>query len=243
MHGFWFALGMLLLLYFFISVCKYFVLYCVVLNSNKKLHEDMIYKLARSPCSYFDITTTGQLGNKFSGDMGVIDGALAGELVDSIEAPIMIFILLGNVVVINKMFLVPAIVNFFILVCFFMYSKDTIIAAKNLDLESKSPVFTMVREMILGLLQIKIFKRRAELLQQFAYKINQSLKCTLTYNCLFRALSIILSYFCILMLWIGIIIGIMVVTPETAALYSVSIVFIMTTNDQLLMFFTQFLQI
>lgn len=32
------------------------------------------------------------------------------------------------------------------------------------------------------------------------------------------------------MLWIGIIIGIMVVTPETAALYSVSIVFIMQIN-------------
>lgn len=190
----------------------------------------MITSLSRSPCSYFDVTPTGRLNSRFSNDMGVIDNALTFSLTDSIQAPIVICILLANVVSINKFFLAPGITNFVVLIAFFMYSKHTIIASKQLDLKFKSPVFAMVREMVLGLIQIRIFKRRASLLKEFSQKINQSLRCNFSNLSLNRGFSVVLSYFSILMLWIGIIIGIMVVTPETAALYSVSIVFIMQIN-------------
>jgi hypothetical protein len=44
----------------------------------------MIHGLVRSPSYYFDITPTGRLNNKFSNDLGVLDGMLPFVLVDAL---------------------------------------------------------------------------------------------------------------------------------------------------------------
>ena len=132
----------------------------------------MIHRLVRSPCSYFDITPSGRLNNKFSNDLGIMDNLLAFFLVYSIEGTITCLILIANVFSINLYFLIPGIFIIIFVVAFYLYCKKAIILLKQLDLRLKSPVFNMVGEMISGLTQIRIFNRRHYLLGEFAKRLN-----------------------------------------------------------------------
>ncbi len=125
----------------------------------------MIHGLVRSPSSYFDITPTGRLNNKFSNDLGIMDSSLQFVLVDAIEGPIVIIVMLANVFSINYYFIIPGSINIAAVIFFFMYSKKAIINIKQLDLKLKSPLFGMVREMLSGLIGIRIYNRRLGLLK------------------------------------------------------------------------------
>jgi hypothetical protein len=52
----WLVEGFLLVLYLLLGFFKFMILNIVVLNLNKKIHEDMIDGILRSPCSFFDAT-------------------------------------------------------------------------------------------------------------------------------------------------------------------------------------------
>jgi ATP-binding cassette subfamily C (CFTR/MRP) protein 4 len=125
----------------------------------------MIHGLVRSPSFYFDITPTGRLNNKFSNDLGILDNMLMFVLTDAVEGPIVSIILLINVFSINLYFIIPGVINIIFVILFFLYCKKPIVNIKQLDLRLKSPVFNMVGEMINGLVQIKIFNRRYNLLK------------------------------------------------------------------------------
>jgi ABC-type multidrug transport system fused ATPase/permease subunit len=126
--------------YIVFSLLKYFLLYITVLNSNKTIHNDMIHSLVRSPCCYFDITSSGSLNNKFSNDLEILGNILLFVLTDALEGPIISIILLVNVFSINLYFIIPGTINIIFIVIFFNYCKRTIISVKQLELRLKSPV-------------------------------------------------------------------------------------------------------
>ena len=119
--------GLALFLYFFINVVRFTFLYLVVLISNEKIHEEMIHGLVRSPTSFFDTTPIGQLTNKFSNDLGILDNTLGFTLIDVIEGPLVCSILFANVFAIDIFFIVPGLINLVFLVFFFWFCKKTIV--------------------------------------------------------------------------------------------------------------------
>ena len=61
---------------------KTFLTEIVVLQSSERVHEDMVMGVVRSPLSYFDVTPSGQITNKFSNDLGILDNEVAFTLVN-----------------------------------------------------------------------------------------------------------------------------------------------------------------
>ena len=179
-----------------------------MLVSNEVLHEEMIQGLVRSPSFFFDITPTGQLTNKFSNDLGILDNTLGFSFVDLIEGPIVCTILLVNVFSIDLFFIIPGIVNIVFMIFFFWFCKKTIVEIKQLDLRLKSPIFSMVNEILSALTQIKVFRRRKYLIGEFARLSNNSLRANLSYWGCTRIFGAYLSYVFIAILIIGILIGI-----------------------------------
>lgn len=218
---------------------KYFLLNLIVLNSNEAIHEHMIQGLVRTHSSFFDTTPSGRLTNKFSNDLGILDNMLAFVFTDSIEGPIVSLIMLANVFSINMYFIPLGVLNICFLVAYFLYCKRAIVSAKQLDLQTKSPVFNMVGEMISGLIQIRIYGRRFKLLQEFADKVNDSLRANLCFWMLSRAFGVLVDYFVIVIMIAGWVLGIKLVTPETAGLYGITVVFLIQINDYLQWFLRQ----
>lgn len=145
---------------------------------------------------------------------------------------------LANIFAVNLYFLIPGILNICV-VYVFIYCKDAIIAIKELELKLKTPVFTMVEEILAGLTQIKIFGQTLYFLKKFASRINESAQGTICFSNLLRAFGVITSYTSIVVLWIGLFLGVLIVTPENAGLCGVSLVFLATINDSLQMALNQ----
>lgn len=124
------VLGLLLFLQFVFFVIKYFIIQMVVLFSNEDLHEAMIEGLVRSPSSYFDVTPTGRLTNKFSNDLGILDSTLGFTVIDAVEGPIIALVMMINIFIIDIYFLIPGILNIFFLIFYFIYCNQSIIHAK-----------------------------------------------------------------------------------------------------------------
>ena len=125
----------------------------------------MMHGLVRSPSYYFDLTPTGQITNKFSNDLGILDNTLGITMIDCMEGPIISIIMLVNIFTIDLFFLIPGIITIVFLVGYFLFCKDTNVKVKELDLRKKSPVFSLVNEVISGLIQVTIFHRRSSLIE------------------------------------------------------------------------------
>jgi ABC-type multidrug transport system fused ATPase/permease subunit len=124
----------------------------------------MIFGLIRSPSKYFDVTPTGQLINKFANDLGILDNSLSMIFIDVIDGVIGSIVMLINIFQINIYFVPPGLISIVAVAIFFLLSKGAIIGTRQLDLIMKVPVFKMFGEMLMGLIQIRIFKRRPSLL-------------------------------------------------------------------------------
>ena len=101
-----------------------------VLNSNEKIHEDMVMGIVRSPLSYFDVTPSGQITNKFSNDLGLLDNLLALTLIFALERLMVWIVMLGSSLIMNIIYVIPFVgcLGFFIV--FFNYSESAVIATK-----------------------------------------------------------------------------------------------------------------
>lgn len=72
--GMFWGLGFIFIgCYFLTTMVRNFLLHMNFLKSSSLLHDRMLNSLCRSKSSYFDITSLGQLFNKFSNDIGVLD--------------------------------------------------------------------------------------------------------------------------------------------------------------------------
>ena len=87
----------------------------------------MIHGLVRCPSSYFDVTPTGRLVNKFSNDLGILDNTLVFVLVDMVEGPIVSIIMFINIFQTNLYFIPPGIVNIIFLIFYYIFCKLPIV--------------------------------------------------------------------------------------------------------------------
>lgn len=224
MSDFWLALGYLFLAYFLLTFVKSFLLNIVVVNSNQKLHKNMIQGMVRSHSYYFDITSTGLLNNKFSTDFGILDNLLVFILREAIEGPMSYIIMFVYLFSINLYFIIPAVFSLTFVLGFYFYSRKVIATLKQLDLRVRTPMLNMVNEMVASLIQIRIFKRRFYLMNEFVKKINTCFSCNICYWTVSRAFALNVNHVSIFFMWVSLIIGIKVTTPETAGVFSVSLV-------------------
>lgn len=138
---YWGVLGMLILFLFIVMVLKYFLINKALLNASEANHDIMLKKIVRCPGNFFDKTPSGQLINKFSNDLGIIDNTMIFGIYDSLEGPIMIFVTIVNLCQINPVLIIAVIIIVIIAIRFFFYSRPVIQACRQLDLQKKTPVF------------------------------------------------------------------------------------------------------
>ena len=138
---YWGILVMLVFLLFIVMVVKYYLLNLALLNASEENHDIMIKKIVRCPSHFFDKTPSGQLTNKFSNDLGIIDNTMIFGLIDTTEGLAMILVALINISQINPFLIIVVVLILIIAVWFFFYSRTAIHECKQLDLQKKTPVF------------------------------------------------------------------------------------------------------
>ena len=150
----------------------------------------MINGIVRSPASFFDTTPSGMIINKFSNDLGILDNSLSSSMVDMFEGPALSLVALINICILDVFFIPPAIVIVICVFLFFVYARPAIIQCKQRDLKNKSPIFNFYSETLNGLVQIKTYGRRKDLINKFTKLINNSTKAAIAFDILSRGFAL-----------------------------------------------------
>lgn len=159
---------MLMIIYMIMLVMKYFALFLTLLNSNEKIHEQMLTGVVRCPGTYFDVTPSGSLINNFSNDLGILDNSLGFAIMDMLEGLIYTIIAMINICQFYINF-IPVVAVILIIAClFYLYARSAVVQCKHIDLSNKNPIFQAFNETIGGLVQVKTYNRRRSLIQQFS---------------------------------------------------------------------------
>lgn len=162
----------------------------------------------RSPSSFFDMTPSGILVNKFTSDLGVIDTSLNLILIDSLEGFALYFVAFAYLCKLCLWMIIPIIVIFSSVIYFYFYSRPVIISCKQMDIQYKNPIFQFYSESINGLTQIRICGRRMSKIQKFSEILNQSIKTELTCEATSRGFIFYLAIFSLILMTVGMIIGV-----------------------------------
>lgn len=93
---FWAVSGGFIVLYLVTLIIKYFLIYIVVLESTRSLHDMMLTSILRSPSSYFDSISSGTLTNRFSNDLGLLNNDLPYLMTEAMEGAVLYFVVLLN---------------------------------------------------------------------------------------------------------------------------------------------------
>ena len=90
------GMGILLLITYISFVFRVFFYINLFLKSNVKLHNEALKSIALAPSVFFDKNPTGRIINRFSKDVGVVDGPLQFYLYESVSSTL---IILGSIIV------------------------------------------------------------------------------------------------------------------------------------------------
>ena len=127
----------------------------------------MLLGIVRSPGSFFDYTPSGQLTNKFSNDLGIMDNQIADCFIHIIEKSMLWAVMIGSLISIELIYVFPLGICLLYFFLTFWYCKGSIISIKQLSLKLKTPIFQQLRQMISGLVQVQTLNQRPRFIEKF----------------------------------------------------------------------------
>ncbi|GJJ75467.1 hypothetical protein EMPS_07825 [Entomortierella parvispora] len=153
----------------------YFVSYLALARrASKVLHAGMLTPLVRSPMSFFDITSSGKIVNRFSQDISAIDLDLPMKFVGLLFG--ILFVLLQFAYAIaatpySIILLVPLCVCYYYLAGYYLVSSREL---KRLDSAARSPMYAQFAETLNGLATIRGFSDGERFRMQANKMLDQS---------------------------------------------------------------------
>jgi len=136
-------------------------------ETNTKLHHKILSRLLRAVVSFFDITPSGQILNRFSGDIGTLDKQNWIVIFDLLDGFMYSAFFLVYLCYVNLTIIPPALLIIYLLYKVKQYFTKPTIELKRVDLVSRSPIFSEINSTMNGFLIIRVHKQDGRLLKQF----------------------------------------------------------------------------
>ncbi|XP_029781036.1 multidrug resistance-associated protein 9 [Suricata suricatta] len=149
------------------SIIKGFTFTKTTLMASSSLHNQVFDKILKSPMSFFDMTPTGRLMNRFSKDMDELDVRLPFHAENFLQQFFMVlFILVILAAVFPAVLLVLAglAVGFYILLCIFHRGAQELRKLENI---SRSPWFSHITSSMQGLGIIRAYDKKEDCISKF----------------------------------------------------------------------------
>ncbi|XP_032226749.1 ATP-binding cassette sub-family C member 5 [Nematostella vectensis] len=164
--------GVCALVFLFGLLLKTFMFVKFTLKASSKLHDLCFKKVMSGTMSFFDVTPTGRILNRFSKDLDEVDAQLPWTLESFMQNVLRIFIALGLVSAMFPYFLiavVPLMIFFFVLNSYFRRSVREL---KRLDGITRSPIFSHLTATVQGLSTLHAFDKMADFNARFSSLID-----------------------------------------------------------------------
>lgn len=143
---------------------------------GKRLHEKMLRKVIRAPTSFFDTTPIGRVINRFSKDVEAMDqqlGMMLGQFLQLLMVTTGIFTLF--IVAMYWMSIPIAILSAICLVLHKIFS-SSFRELKRLDAITRSPVYSLATETLVGLSTIRAYKKQDNFIRKFEKRLDTNVR-------------------------------------------------------------------
>ncbi|KAF9113363.1 hypothetical protein BGX30_006969, partial [Mortierella sp. GBA39] len=138
------------------------------------LHAAMLRPLVRAPMSFFDITSSGKIVNRFSHDINAVDIELPLQFVNMLFISTMAISIFVFCILATRWFfaiMIPLGICYYILGGFFLVSSREL---KRLDSAARSPMYAHFGETLAGLVTIRAFNDTERLAIQATTLLDRS---------------------------------------------------------------------
>lgn len=145
------------LLYISVSMAREGLLFYGSLTASKKIHTQLLVSVTRAKFKFFDSTPLGQLMNRFSKDLEVVDQEVAPIAVGVLGCLATVISIVVLISVITPRFLIAA---FFISITYFFIGKFYLSSStdlKRLESVQRSPLYQQFGETLSGVTTIRAY--------------------------------------------------------------------------------------
>lgn len=143
------------------------------LEASFVLHSDMRHSTFNAPVSFFDITPTGRIFNRFSSDMETVDSELSGSIIQLVACVINVMGWVAAIAISTKgTFLILMTPLFVLYYKWQHYFRKTSTELKRLTNVSRSPIYSDFSAMLNGVVTIRAFRDEQRFISEIEKKIN-----------------------------------------------------------------------
>jgi len=147
--------------------------YKCLLGTNSNMHDQMLNRLTRTSVTFFDMTPIGTILNRFSNDIGVLDGSNVPIMADVIDGFVSLPLMAATLLAINLSASIPCIIVVVVLYKIKKFFEKPVMETKRLDLSSRAPLYSEISATINGLLAVRVYRQGGNFIRKF---------CELIYN-------------------------------------------------------------
>ncbi|KAG0203052.1 hypothetical protein BGX28_004548 [Mortierella sp. GBA30] len=169
-------------------------------KASKELHTSMVGPLIRSPMSFFDVTSSGKIVNRFAHDMTAVDIDLPLHLLNLTFIALMACNIFAFCIAATYYFaimIIPIGYLYYLLAGFYLVSSREI---KRLDSAARSPMYAHFGETLSGLVTIRAFEDSQRFSTQATVLLDRSQQTNYLTNATQRWLQIMLDMMSVMVL-------------------------------------------
>ncbi|XP_074521778.1 ATP-binding cassette sub-family C member 12-like [Halichoeres trimaculatus] len=150
-----------------LAVIKCFSYTWITLKASCKLHDTMFHKIVFSPMSFFDVTPTGRILNRFSRDQEEVDAVLPFHIDPFLQFCLMVtFTMIVISAVFPAMLVAVVIMGALFTIILFVFQRS-ICQMKKMENISRSPCISLTTSTLQGLSSIHAYDDRDRHIKQF----------------------------------------------------------------------------
>ncbi|KAM0786024.1 hypothetical protein ACM66B_006839 [Microbotryomycetes sp. NB124-2] len=167
--------GLICLANLAISVASILVSFYGSFRAARILFVRTLTRVVYAPFRYFDVTPSGRLLNRFSGDIQTIDASLTDQVRTCMTHAFSFIINVGVIVLVSPKFIPPAIV---IIYCYVRLSLSYVRCSRDLrrlESNARSPIFSKFQETLIGIATCRAFGAERRFLQGLFASVDKML--------------------------------------------------------------------
>lgn len=183
-----------------VSVFRAVAFFLAAVHASATLHADAFTRVLAAPVSFFDVNPSGRVLNRFSKDVGAMDDLLPWVLFDFLNVLTAILATLGLIAAANPWIILaifPLALIFAALRTYYIKSARII---KRLEANARSPVFSLLAEVLEGLPSLRAARVGDDLRARFSAALDEHSRAYFSFLATSRWLGVRLDALCIALL-------------------------------------------